>query len=408
MTAKTLSSATTGKFHRRKDMIVRAAVEVVNQKGIRGMTLADVAAKLDLVPTAVMYYFRKKEELAAACFSRSIERYDELIAVAAQQRTSHAALNTLVHGFFELHRQIAVGEAEPVAVFNELRTLQDPSVGKAYETMFRNLRGLITKSAAGVALSRTDCNARTHLLLLQLCWAAVWQRRYDPADYSQLAGHMMDIMSMGLAKPGATWEPHAISLPPEVLADKSGAARETFLQAATELLNEYGYLGASVQKISERLNVTKGAFYHHNEAKDDLVIACFERTLDLMRRVQQDAQRVALNGRENLMSVISALMQYQLSGNVPLLRATALTSVPADIHGYLLREFDRVSGRFSLVLTNGIADGSLRPVNAAIAAQMITAMINATPDLPLWAPGVTAENVARVYAKPLFEGILPH
>ena len=138
------------------------------------------------------------------------------------------------------------------------------------------------------------------------------------------------------------------------------------------------------------------------------MIACFERTLDLMRRVQQDAQRVAGNGRENLMSVISALMLYQLSGNVPLLRATALTSVPADIHDYLLREFDRVSGRFSLVLTNGIADGSLRPVNAAIAAQMITAMINATPDLPLWAPGVTAENVARVYAKPLFEGILPH
>ena len=60
----------TKKFHKRKDMIVRAAVDVMNQKGIRGMTLADVAAKLDLVPTAVMYYFRKKEELAAACFYR--------------------------------------------------------------------------------------------------------------------------------------------------------------------------------------------------------------------------------------------------------------------------------------------------------------------------------------------------
>jgi hypothetical protein len=38
---------------------------------------------------------------------------------------------------------------------------------------------------------------------------------------------------------------------------------------------------------------------------------------------------------------------------------------------------------------------------------MITAMINATADLPTWAPGVTADNVARVYAKPLFEGLLP-
>src|SRR5262245_4597938 len=147
---------------------------------------------------------------------------------------------------------------------------------------------------------------------------------------------MIDIMSLGLAKPGSSWEPRAIPLTIEPATDKSSAARETFLQAATELLNEHGYLGASVQKISERLNVTKGAFYHHNETKDDLVIACFERTLEIMRGVQQGAQRVAANGRENLTSVVAALMQYQLSGNVPLLRATALTSVPADIHNYLM------------------------------------------------------------------------
>jgi hypothetical protein len=39
---------------------------------------------------------------------------------------------------------------------------------------------------------------------------------------------------------------------------------------------------------------------------------------------------------------------------------------------------------------------------------MITAMINATAELPVWAPGVTAENIADVYTRPLFEGLLPH
>lgn len=42
-------------------------------------------------------------------------------------------------------------------------------------------------------------------------------------------------------------------------------------------MNEHGYLGASVQKISEHLNLTKGAFYHHLENKDDLIAACFQR-----------------------------------------------------------------------------------------------------------------------------------
>ena len=136
------------------------------------------------------------------------------------------------------------------------------------------------------------------------------------------------------------------------------------------------------------------------------MIACFQRSLTSCGAFSRTRQRVTENGRENLMSVISALMQYQLSGNVPLLRATALTSVPADIHDYLMREFDRVSGRFSLVLTNGIADGSLRPVNAAIAAQMITAMANAAAEIHRWAPGITQENVTVVYARPLFHGLL--
>lgn len=51
-------TSATHKFHKRQDTIVRAAVEVLNHKGVSGMTLADVAAKIDLVPTAVMYYFQ--------------------------------------------------------------------------------------------------------------------------------------------------------------------------------------------------------------------------------------------------------------------------------------------------------------------------------------------------------------
>ena len=55
-------------------------------------------------------------------------------------------------------------------------------------------------------------------------------------------------------------------------------ASDAFLQAATFLINEQGYRGASVEKISARLNVTKGSFYHYNDNKDDLVANCFERS----------------------------------------------------------------------------------------------------------------------------------
>jgi AcrR family transcriptional regulator len=255
-------------------------------------------------------------------------------------------------------------------------------------------------------MERVAVNARTHLLMTQLLWVIAWVQRYDPEDYARLADQMLDILENGLASGQQSWTPHALLTlePPE--ADKSSASRETFLRAATTLMNEQGYLGASVQKISQRLNLTKGAFYHHHDGKDELVSACFARTFDIMRRAQREAAAVTRTGFEHLVAVATALMEYQLSNNAPLLRNSALTSVPERICRELLAEFDRISGRYALVFSDGIADGSLRPVDSAIAAQMITALINASAELQMWAPDVTAGTVNRLFARPLFGGLL--
>jgi AcrR family transcriptional regulator len=399
-------STVTHKFHKRRDTIVRAAVEVLNHKGVRGMTLADVAAKIDLVPTAVMYYFHKKEELAAACFHKAIDQYQGMIAEAQRAHSAREALETFIRGYFEFRRQVVAGEAEQIAVYNDVRAVRDPGVGQAYTQMFRNARDLLLKSPEIAGLSRMDCNARTHLLLAQLFWSVVWVPRYYVDDYPRLADHMLDILENGLLRAGVDWQPRELSEVEPPLADRSSEARETFLRAATNLMNEQGYRGASVQKISEQLNVTKGAFYHYLDTKDDLILACFERTLEIVRRAQHEGARVAGNGAENLVSVSAALVEYQLSGKAPLLRTSALTSVPQEIRAGLIKEFDRASGSFSLVFSEGIADNSLRPVDAPIAAQMITALINAAAEVHSWAPGLSHQNVARVYARPLFHGLL--
>ncbi|MGH8239868.1 MAG: TetR family transcriptional regulator, partial [Steroidobacteraceae bacterium] len=252
----------THKFHQRRDTIVRAAVEVLNHKGVRGMTLADVAAKIDLVPTAVMYYFHKKEDLAAACFHKAIEQYESMIAQAQRGSSAREALELFIRGYFEFRRQVAAGEADQIAVYNDVRAVHDPGVGQAYTQMFRNARRLLLKSPEIAGLARMDCNARTHLLLAQLFWSVVWVPRYYVEDYPRLADHVLDILENGLLRADRDWQPRTLREVEPPRADRSSETRETFLRAATSLMNDQGYHGASVQKISERLNVTKGAFYH--------------------------------------------------------------------------------------------------------------------------------------------------
>jgi AcrR family transcriptional regulator len=403
--ATTLKKPATEKFHKRREMIIRAAIEVMNRRGVRGMTLADVARRLDLVAPAVMYYFKSKEQLAATIYYRAIERYEQLIAAAQDAPSAPEALEIFVRGYFDFRAAESNGETEPIALFNDIRALHDPGVGEAYIRMFRNARSLLLKEGMRPGLERIDYNARTHLLLSQLAWAVVWLPRYYADDYRRLADHTLNILNSGLLPPNGPWRSPSLQVA-AVDADKNSAARETFLQAATLLVNERGYLGASVQKISEHLNLTKGAFYHHLDNKDDLIVACFRRTLDILKRTLSEAGEVAQNGAEHLIAASSALVEYQVGGNTPLLRTSALTSVPEEMSAKLVAEFDRTSARVSLVLTDGITDGSLRSVDANIGSQMITAMINAGAEVHAWAPGLTQQNVVQVYVRPMFEGLL--
>ena len=52
------------------------------------------------------------------------------------------------------------------------------------------------------------------------------------------------------------------------------------------MVNERGYHGALIDKISAQLHVTKGSSYHHhyNDNKQDLIFTCFERTFTVLRR----------------------------------------------------------------------------------------------------------------------------
>ena len=66
------------RYTRKKDAIISAATGILNRRGVKGMTLADVAAAVDLSTTSVTYYFKKKEDMAVACFLRGIEWFDRL------------------------------------------------------------------------------------------------------------------------------------------------------------------------------------------------------------------------------------------------------------------------------------------------------------------------------------------
>ena len=55
----------TDRFERKREAILNAATRILNRKGIKGLTLGDTAAAVELSTTSVTYYFKRKDDLAA-------------------------------------------------------------------------------------------------------------------------------------------------------------------------------------------------------------------------------------------------------------------------------------------------------------------------------------------------------
>ena len=405
MAPRSAAAKSTDRFERKREAILDAATRILNRKGIKGLTLGDTAAAVDLSTTSVTYYFKRKDDLAAACITRGIETLHDLAEAAIRAPTPPERLHAFLTLYLDTLKRIEARTGAPLPIISELRALSSPrreEVAQAYGRLFRKARQIFDHPDL-MWMSRGRRTARTRLVLEQAFWGGAWLARYEADDYPRIRDRMVDIFLNGVAPEHCAWTPAPIAM--SKLAKGPELARETFLLAATRLINRRGYRGASVDKISAELNVTKGSFYHHNEAKDDLVVACFERSFEVMRRAQRLAMELPGNEWEKLSACAAALAEFQLSEHGPLLRTLALTALPEQIRKVMVDHADRVSDRFASMISDGIAEGSIRPVDPFIAAQMLNATLNACAELGYLVPDVRPKAAASVFVRPLLMGI---
>ncbi|MDZ4369929.1 MAG: TetR/AcrR family transcriptional regulator [Phenylobacterium sp.] len=407
MPPRSAAARSTDRFERKREAILDAATRILNRKGIRGLTLGDTAAAVDLSTTSVTYYFKRKDDLAAACITRGIETLTEIAEQAARAETPYDRLNAFITQYLDTLKRTEAGQASPLPIISELRALTSPrreEVASAYGRLFRKARQIFDHPDLAW-MSRGRRTARTRMLLEHVFWGGSWLSKYDTEDFPRIRDRMVDILIHGLAIEGATWSPTPIAT--EALAAREGPelARDTFLLAATRLINRRGYRGASVDKISAELNVTKGSFYHHNDAKDDLVVSCFERSFEVMTRAQRLAMELPGDQWLKVSSCAAALGEFQLSEHGPLLRTNAQTALPEQMRKTMVEHANRVSDRFASMISDGIAEGSIRPVDPFIASQMLNATLNSCADLGYLVPDVRPKAAPAVFVRPLLMGI---
>jgi AcrR family transcriptional regulator len=392
----------TKRFRAKRDAILAAAAEAINEQSAKGMTFADVARRVGLNTTSVTYYFKRKEDLAAAAFEHTLDYLLVMLDAAMEERTPQARVRRYIALNMARLDRVRLGEERPMAILSDLRATEDPNRGRlmnGWREVFRRTRRLW-----GPATSRAQTDlfgARAHVLLENTFWLPVWLTRYEPDQYARCEARMMDVFEHGIAATGAPWSPTMIDLN----HDESEPGRAAFLLAATRLINELGYRGASVQRIASELNVTKGSFYHHLDAKDDLVIACYKRSFDTITDAQAQADDLGGSHWQRLSSTIATLLDIQFAERAPLLRTTALSGLPGSVRTAMVDRSNRIARRFAGTMMDGIAEGSIRPVDALVAAQTLMALQNAAFDMRKWAGTMPRDRAIAMYASTLLYGL---
>ena len=399
-------SAKTRRFEQKREMILDAAATLINRHGVRGMTFVDVAQLVDLNTTSITYYFKRKELLAAAVLERSLERIEALVAESAAKPTPQARVSHYIRENFALQARINADEERPIAILSDIRALNEPyntDLTQRYISVFRKLRTFF--DVPRTAEEKILATIRAHVLVQNMFWLPAWLTQYSTGDYDRVSHRLIEIFENGIAPEKARWHPDLLEIDEAELKVGIEGMPGNFARAATFLINERGYRGASVEQIASELNVTKGSFYHHLEAKDELVLECFRRSYGRVSLVQRAATNAGGDHWQQLCSSIATLLNVQMFSEFPLLRTTALQALPNELRDDVLDRSNRMARRFAGMMIDGITEGSVKAIDPLVASQMLMGTLNSAYDLRDWIQGVSPQTAFAYYGSTIAYGL---
>jgi AcrR family transcriptional regulator len=392
--------AETSRFAAKRRLILDTASALINERGVKGLSLGEVAERIGLGNTAVTYYFKRRDVLAAACFDRGLDLLDAQVREAAALPDTRARITRLVALHFADLADIEQGAARPIARLSDMRATDDPMRGelvRRYYAIFRTARGFFDEGT--IEESKLLRLMRTHVLLETLHALPSWLDRYAGEEHGRVQTRLVELLCHGLVPGDATADSGPAVVAPAPAPDR-------FLDAATRLINERGYRGASVERIAAALDVTKGSFYHHLDAKDDLVLACFRHSIATIAMAQQAALAGEGDHRRQLSTALAALVAVQLGDGTPLLRSTALIALPRELRREVLDRTNRLARRFAGMIIDGISEGSIAAIDPLVAGQVLLSALNVAYECRDIAKRVPADRAVALYMSTLLHGVL--
>ena len=389
------------KFRERRQTMIDVACGLLNRHGAQGFRRADVATALKLDTSTLAYYFKKRDDLVAACLERSIDWIETHASRALDEPDHRRRSEAYLKDSMQLLANQRLGRSIPLPVLSDLTTLSDG----VRETLDDRLAGAFNR-VADFHPAATSTEGQIHrrlsanLLLNIIFWIPAWDDRYRVQDFLSLYSAVASLLSEGLLTSSTVTDTSLPDLEPEA----EDSARQDYLKAATRLINRFGYKGARVDLIAADLGLSTGSFYHHLKTKDEVVMASFDRSFAIINKAFELASTEPTPGAR-LARIARLIGHHQISAEVPLLRAASYQALPEDLRIEALRRTDQLIHHMVTLIAAGIADGSVKPTEPVMAANSLFASFTGLSGLSRWMKQDHPDEALRQFMHTLESGI---
>jgi len=411
----------TAQHDAKRAAILSQAAKLFNFKGSRATTLRDIAASLGLTKTSLYYYVKTKEDLIYHCYIAALEHHQANLDQIEQEFSQPMERSS---AFFLRHFEdwIAAqeGRAPHIAALLEIAALKGEhreDVEARYIILFKRIRQYIIQGVEEGLLRDCEPTATTKAILGSLDWTFAWLQHIPQGEVMSAGHDALNILAKGLRKNRRTpANPRRPTTAPKEQnqtltgfnrEEQNRLKQEAFFKTGTAFFNRKGFNGTSLDEIAEHLNVSKGAFYYHIKNKEDLLFSCYERSLNIMERINGQAMTLDCSGIEKAEYICRETFYVQNSDEGPLIRYNTITALPIERRREIIQRTEKANAQFGEILNEGIADGSVRPINTFVAQELISGAINAAINVHLWREIDDLESVANQYFDVFYSGLQP-
>ncbi|WP_433528417.1 TetR family transcriptional regulator [Micromonospora sp. CA-263727] len=137
--------------------------------------------------------------------------------------------------------------------------------------------------------------------------------------------------------------------------------RKSLITSALELFERRGFDRTSVQEIADHARLTKGAFYHHFESKDDLLRHIqdeyLEAQLAAIQQIEVGSDDPKVRVAELIRFSLTSVAEYRAHVTIFYQERRYLTG---DLFAEVTRKRDLVEAAFAGMIQDGLAKGAFR------------------------------------------------